>query len=102
MKERIETLSFFPKNPELAFIHPIALIEGFVEGGRFDWSKTPIIKLIVSKESKGSYSAYNITGWTTSGTNKVYESHFKAEGTYLITSMTLIMYPEKRTNKKTF
>jgi hypothetical protein len=93
-EDRLEKLAFFPKGlvgkgRVPTFIHPIALVEGFVGGSRFDWSKTPIIKLIISKESKGSYSAYNITGWTTSGTNKVYESHFKAEGTYLITTMTI-------------
>jgi len=93
-EERLEKLALFPKDlvgkgQVPTFIHPIALVEGFVGGNRFNWSKTPIIKLIISKESKGSYSAYNITGWKTNGTNKVYESHFKAEGTYLITTMTI-------------
>ena len=32
-KERIATLGVFPEKIKLAFIHPIALIEGFVGGG---------------------------------------------------------------------
>ncbi|HFU76712.1 MAG TPA: hypothetical protein ENK66_10755 [Arcobacter sp.] len=65
------------------------MVEGFVGSSRFDWSKTPIVKLIISKESKGSYDAYNITGWNSAGENKVYESHFKAAGKYTITTMTI-------------
>jgi len=54
----------------------------------FDWAKTPIIKLIISKESKGSYDAYNITGWK-NGRNKVFESHFSPTSTYHIIKMTI-------------
>ncbi|MBN6069703.1 hypothetical protein HYE53_00815 [Aggregatibacter actinomycetemcomitans] len=42
--------------------------------GEFDWFETPLVKLILSKESKGSFNAYNITGWR-SGIKK--RSHFK-------------------------
>ena len=54
----------------------------------FVWSKTPIVKLIISKESKGSYNAYNITGWK-NGKNKVFESHFSPTSQYHIEQMTI-------------
>jgi len=38
-KERIKTLSFFTDNLELAFIHPIALVEGFVNVKRYMFRK---------------------------------------------------------------
>lgn len=56
---------------------------------KINLSKTPLMELISSKESKGSYSAYNITGWDNNGHNKVYESHFEEKGTYSIESMTI-------------
>lgn len=70
--------------------------EEFLKGDEFELnskvinlSRTPLMELISSKESKGSYSAYNVTGWDDNGKNKVYESHFEAQGTYLIESMTI-------------
>jgi len=54
----------------------------------FNWSQTPIVKLIISKESKGSYNAYNVTGWK-HGKNKVLESHFSPTSTFNITKMTV-------------
>lgn len=70
-------------------INQVKKVEYSKDSSIFDWSKTPIVKLIISKESKGSYSAYNITGWDNKGKNKVYESHFKAEGKYKIETMTI-------------
>lgn len=55
----------------------------------FDWFETPIVKLIVSKESKGSYNAYNVTGWDKNGKNKVYASHFEPTSEYYIEKMTI-------------
>ena len=52
---------------------------------RFDWFETPLVKLILSKESKGSFNAYNIT-------NKYgnpRESHFTPTAQYHISKMTI-------------
>lgn len=47
---------------------------------RFDWFETPLVKLILSKESKGSFNAYNITGWKDGiripANNRIFESSF--------------------------
>jgi len=68
----------------------------FLKGGElvvsncaFDWANTPLIKLIISKESKGSYDAYNITGWNSKGKNKIYESHFSPSAAYTVSNMTI-------------
>ena len=56
---------------------------------RFDWFETPLVKLIVSKESRGSFNAYNITGWDEKGRNRVYESHFEPTAEYHLEKMTI-------------
>ena len=56
---------------------------------RFDWFETPLVKLIVSKESRGSFNAYNITGWDAKGRNRVYESHFEPTAQYHLEKMTI-------------
>ncbi len=60
---------------------------------RFDWFETPLVKLIVSKESKGSFNAYNITGWKDGiripANNRVYESHFEPTAQYHLEKMTI-------------
>jgi len=56
---------------------------------RFDWFETPLVKLIVSKESRGSFNAYNITGWDEKGRNRVYESHFEPTKEYHLEKMTI-------------
>ena len=56
---------------------------------RFDWFETPLVKLIVSKESRGSFNAYNITGWDEKGRNRVYESHFEPTAQYHLEKMTI-------------
>lgn len=68
--------------------HPEVIItkDGVID---FDWFNTPIVKLIVSKESKGSYNAYNITGWDDNGRNKVYDSQFSPTSEYHIEKMTI-------------
>ncbi len=101
-EKRVDKLNFFnecssidgfPTTDKVFHINPIGLVGVFGNTSTFDWAKTPIVKLITSKESKGSYSAYNITGWKGGIINmqnfKVYESHFKAEGTYKIETMTI-------------
>ncbi|HBO38797.1 MAG TPA: type IV secretion protein Rhs [Pasteurellaceae bacterium] len=65
----------------------------------FDWFETPLVKLIVSKESKGSYNAYNITGWNAKGKNTVYESHFEPTAQYHLEKMTIT---EIKTAQKTY
>ena len=59
------------------------------EKNEFDWFETPLVKLIVSKESKGSFNAYNITGWNSKGKNVVYESKFYPTERYHLEKMTL-------------
>ena len=56
---------------------------------RFDWFETPLVKLIVSKESRGSFNAYNITGWDAKGRNRIYESHFEPTKEYHLEKMTI-------------
>ena len=56
---------------------------------RFDWFETPLVKLIVSKESRGSFNAYNITGWDEKGRNRIYESHFEPTKEYHLEKMTI-------------
>ena len=67
----------------------------------FNWMQTAIVKLITSKESKGFYTAYNITGWQAlkdeqgnhkQGNLKTYESNYKANTgvfEYNIENMTI-------------
>ena len=52
---------------------------------RFDWFETPLVKLILSKESKGSFNAYNITNKH----GKPRESHFTPTAQYHISKMTI-------------
>ena len=52
---------------------------------RFDWFETPLVKLILSKESKGSFNAYNITNKY----GKPRESHFTPTAQYHISKMTI-------------
>ena len=79
----------FPASDIVYFLHPIRVVGEMGSAAPFDWAKTPIVKLIASKESKGSYGAYNITGWDSDGNNKTYESHFTGKGTYNIETMTI-------------
>ena len=66
---------------------PVDIID--TEKNEFDWFETPLVKLIVSKESKGSFNAYNITGWNSKGKNVVYESKFYPTERYHLEKMTL-------------
>nr|MCD6725468.1 hypothetical protein [Vibrio cholerae] len=68
-----------------------ALMDGWVYSfnSDFEWIKTPLIQLIMSKESRGSYNAYNISGWTKDGNNKVFESHFSPTDSFFIEEMTI-------------
>ncbi|MDG2952948.1 hypothetical protein [Exercitatus varius] len=80
----------FDTDKEAYFIHPLGVIGCLsISIGEFDWFETPIVKLIVSKESKGSFNAYNITGWDEKGRNRVYESHFEPTAQYHLEKMTL-------------
>ncbi|OOF59836.1 hypothetical protein [Rodentibacter pneumotropicus] len=62
---------------------PVDVVEDENKKKEFDWFETPLVKLIVSKESKGSFNAYNVTGWNDKGKNVIYESHFKTYSTVL-------------------
>lgn len=59
---------------------------------RFDWFETPLVKLILSKESRGSFNAYNITGWKDGiripANNRIFESSFEPR-TYHLEKMTI-------------
>ncbi|KYK93339.1 hypothetical protein SA3733_07710, partial [Aggregatibacter actinomycetemcomitans serotype d str. SA3733] len=52
----------FDSEREAYYFHPLGMI-GWLSAsvGEFDWFETPLVKLIVSKESKSSFNAYNIT-----------------------------------------
>lgn len=54
----------------------------------FNWMDTPIVKLLVSYESKGAYGAYNITGVNDNGNFKLFTSSF-TKGEYDIVNMTI-------------
>ncbi|WP_242649534.1 hypothetical protein [Rodentibacter pneumotropicus] len=68
---------------------PVDVVEDENKKKEFDWFETPLVKLIVSKESKGSFNAYNVTGWNDKGKNVIYESHFKPTAQYYIEKMTI-------------
>ena len=72
---------------------PVDIID--TEKNEFDWFETPLVKLIVSKESKGSFNAYNITGWNSKGKNVVYESKFYPTERYHLEKMTLAEISKK-------
>ncbi|WP_235605814.1 hypothetical protein [Aggregatibacter actinomycetemcomitans] len=80
----------FDSEREAYYFHPLGMI-GWLSAsvGEFDWFETPLVKLIVSKESKSSFNAYNITGWDEKGRNKVYESHFQPTAQYHLEKMTI-------------
>ncbi|WP_243647944.1 hypothetical protein [Cricetibacter osteomyelitidis] len=106
INKRVEDLSIklkvnqFDTDKEAHYIHPLGFV-GWLAAPRaeFDWFETPLVKLIVSKESKGSYNAYNITGWDAEGRNKIYESHFEPTVQYHLEKMTI---KEIRTAQDTY
>ena len=96
IEKRIADLSIklevdgFNSNKQAYYLHPLGLIGWLaVSVGEFDWFETPLVKLIVSKESKGSFNAYNITGWDEKNRNRVYESHFEPTAQYHLEKMTI-------------
>ncbi|OOF56770.1 hypothetical protein BKK56_02670 [Rodentibacter genomosp. 2] len=67
-------------------MHPLGVIGWLAASvGDFDWFETPLVKLILSKESKGSFNAYNITNKN----GKPRESHFTPTAQYHIVKMTI-------------
>ena len=96
IEKRIKDLSIklevdgFNSDKQAYYLHPLGLIGWLaVSVGEFDWFETPLVKLIVSKESKGSFNAYNITGWDEKNRNRVYESHFEPTAQYHLEKMTI-------------
>ena len=96
IEKRVEDLSIklevdgFNTDKQAYYLHPLGMIGWLaVSVGEFDWFETPLVKLIVSKESKGSFNAYNITGWDEKNRNRVYESHFEPTAQYHLEKMTL-------------
>ena len=96
IEKRIADLSIkldvdgFNTDKQAYYLHPLGMIGWLaVSVGEFDWFETPLVKLIVSKESKGSFNAYNITGWDEKGRNRVYESHFEPTAQYHLEKMTI-------------
>ena len=98
--KRVEDLSIklevdeFNTDKQAYYLHPLGMIGWLaVSVGEFDWFETPLVKLIVSKESKGSFNAYNITGWKDGiripANNRVYESHFEPTAQYHLEKMTI-------------
>ncbi|WP_257210170.1 type IV secretion protein Rhs [Aggregatibacter actinomycetemcomitans] len=80
----------FDSEREAYYFHPLGVIGWLTASvGEFDWFETPLVKLIVSKESKSSFNAYNITGWDEKGRNRVYESHFQPTAQYHLEKMTI-------------
>ena len=80
----------FNTDKQAYYLHPLGIIGWLaVSVGEFDWFETPLVKLIVSKESKGSFNAYNITGWDEKNRNRVYESHFEPTAQYHLEKMTI-------------
>jgi hypothetical protein len=117
MRDRTKKLSFFDDVMAMdfspTFFHPLALV-GAMERSyceQFDWSKTPIVKLIIGSESKGKYTAYNVTSYQKNGKTyskfQTIESNYNAgDGKsfhYDITSMTLAEIKEaQRYDNKDF
>ena len=96
IEKRIKDLSIklevdgFNTDKQAYYLHPLGMIGWLaVSVGEFDWFETPLVKLIVSKESKGSFNAYNITGWDEKNRNRVYESHFEPTAQYHLEKMTI-------------
>ena len=96
IEKRVEDLSIklevdgFNTDKQAYYLHPLGMIGWLaVSVGEFDWFETPLVKLIVSKESKGSFNAYNITGWDEKNRNRVYESHFEPTAQYHLEKMTI-------------
>ena len=96
IEKRIADLSIklevdgFNTDKQAYYLHPLGMIGWLaVSVGEFDWFETPLVKLILSKESKGSFNAYNITGWDEKNRNRVYESHFEPTAQYHLEKMTI-------------
>ena len=96
IEKRVEDLSIklevdgFNTDKQAYYLHPLGMIGWLaVSVGEFYWFETPLVKLIVSKESKGSFNAYNITGWDEKNRNRVYESHFEPTAQYHLEKMTI-------------
>jgi hypothetical protein len=64
----------------------------------FNWIDTPIVKLLMSHESKGFYEAYNITGIDDDDNFKVFTSSF-GKGEYDIVNMTISQIKTAQTTK---
>ena len=80
----------FNTDKQAYYFHPLGVVGWLAAtAGEFDWFETPLVQLIVSKESKGSFNAYNITGWDEKGRNRVYESHFEPTAQYYLEKMTI-------------
>ena len=76
----------FNSDKQAYYLHPLGMIGWLaVSVGEFDWFETPLVKLILSKESKGSFNAYNITNKH----GKPRESHFTPTAQYHISKMTI-------------
>ena len=92
IEKRIADLSIklevdgFNSDKQAYYLHPLGMIGWLaVSVGEFDWFETPLVKLILSKESKGSFNAYNITNKH----GKPRESHFTPTAQYHISKMTI-------------
>ena len=92
IEKRIKDLSIklevdgFNSDKQAYYLHPLGMIGWLaVSVGEFDWFETPLVKLILSKESKGSFNAYNITNKH----GKPRESHFTPTAQYHISKMTI-------------
>ena len=92
IEKRIADLSIklevdgFNTDKQAYYLHPLGMIGWLaVSVGEFDWFETPLVKLILSKESKGSFNAYNITN--KNGNPR--ESHFTPTAQYHISKMTI-------------
>lgn len=92
IEKQVEDLSIklevdgFNTDKQAYYLHPLGMIGWLaVSVGEFDWFETPLVKLILSKESKGSFNAYNITN--KNGNPR--ESHFTPTARYHISKMTI-------------
>ena len=92
IEKRIKDLSIklevdgFNTDKQAYYLHPLGMIGWLAASvGEFDWFETPLVKLILSKESKGSFNAYNITNKH----GKPRESHFTPTAQYHISKMTI-------------
>ena len=92
IEKRVEDLSIklevdgFNSDKQAYYLHPLGMIGWLAASvGEFDWFETPLVKLILSKESKGSFNAYNIIN--KNGNPR--ESHFTPTAQYHISKMTI-------------